>query len=128
MATIDTSIEAYKKVGINLTEKQYEDMIDINIMAQGADNKDIPVHFILMTLKALGLIPSELMREVCNDKPTDNSEDISHNELYQVIGIPKKKRSYSSTRANVRRFSLRRYSRNIRRVLRNISFLDKGKN
>lgn len=90
MASIDTSISAYQKIGINFTEKQYEDLVDINILMQGKDNKDIPVHFIIMILKALGLIPSELMCKVCDNESADNAENVCSNELYQVIGIPKK--------------------------------------
>lgn len=89
MATIDTTMEAYEKIGINLTKKQYEDLIDINILMQAKDNKDIPVHFILMTLKALGLIPTELVCEIGDNEPTNNSEDVCNNKLHQVIGIPK---------------------------------------
>lgn len=91
MATIDTSKEAYRKIGINLSDEQYERLIDINILAQGKDNEDIPVHFILMTLSALGLIPSELMREVSNNESADNSKDVCNNKLQKTVGIFKKR-------------------------------------
>lgn len=87
MATIDTTIRAYKKMGINLTEEQYENLVDINILAQGNDNKDIPVHFMLMTLKALGLIPSKQMRKISDSKSANNSKDICKDELQQTVGI-----------------------------------------
>lgn len=91
MATIDTSIEAYRKIGINLTEKQFGSLCSLNFIAQGNENKDIPIHFIVMTLKALGLLPPELMCEISNDKPTDDSKNIRDCELQQEVGIFKER-------------------------------------
>ncbi len=91
MATVDTSKEAYRKIGINLSNEQYEKLIDINFLAQGKDNKKIPVHFILMTLKALGLLPPELMCKVSDGDPADNAENVCNDELQQTVGIFKKR-------------------------------------
>lgn len=90
MSTIETSKEAYKKIGINLTDEQYQNLCYINLLAQGKDNRDIPIHFILMTLKALGLIPTEQMREIRDSESAQNSEDICKDELQQAVGIFKK--------------------------------------
>lgn len=90
MSTIDTSKEAYKNIGINLSDKQYQNLFYLNILASGKDNKDIPIHFILMTLKALGLIPTEQMREIGDRESTYDSEDICKDELQQSVGVFKK--------------------------------------
>lgn len=90
MSTIDTSKEAYKKIGINLTDEQYQNLFYLNMLANGNDNKDIPIHFILMTLKVLGLIPTEQMGEISDRESTQNSEDICKDELQQAVGIFKK--------------------------------------
>lgn len=90
MSTIDTSKDAYRNIGINLTEEQFQNLFYLNMLANGNDNKDIPIHFILMTLKSLGLIPTEQMREVCDHRSADNSEDICNDELQQAVGIFKK--------------------------------------
>lgn len=90
MSTIETSKESYKKIGINLTDEQYQNLFYLNMLANGNDNKDIPIHFILMTLKALGLIPTEQMREISDSESAQNSEDICKDKLQQSVGIFKK--------------------------------------
>lgn len=91
MATIETSIEAYRKIGISLNDRQFEGLCNLNLLAQGNDNKDIPIHFIVMTLKVLGLLPPELMCEVCNDKTADNAKNIRDCELQQEVGVFKER-------------------------------------
>lgn len=90
MSTIDTSKESYRNIGINLSDEQYQNLFYLNILASGKDNKDIPVHFILMTLKALGLIPTEQMREVSDSETAYDSKDICEDELQQSVGVFKK--------------------------------------
>lgn len=90
MSTIETSKEDYKRIGINLSDEQYQNLFYLNMLANGNDNKDIPIHFILMTLKALGLIPTEQMGEISDSESTQNSEDICKDELQQAVGIFKK--------------------------------------
>ena len=50
---IDTSIEGYKHIGINLSQSQLNDLLIINTMMKEDTGKDIPVHCVLLTLKCL---------------------------------------------------------------------------
>ncbi len=85
MNKIDTSIEGYKYIGINLSQEQLNDLSMINIMMKSDTRKDIPVHCVLLVLKCLGLLPPELMCEVSNDKTADNAKNIGDYELQKKI-------------------------------------------
>lgn len=87
MKEINTEKWAYEKIGINFTDEQYEKLCSINLVAMDERNKYIPVHFIIMTLKALGLIPTEQVSEISDSETTDNAEDIRKNELQQIVGV-----------------------------------------
>lgn len=83
---IDTSIDGYKHIGINLTQSQLDDLLIINTMMKEDTGKEIPIHCVLLTLKCLGLLPAELVCEVSDDKPTDNSENVSDYEFQKRYG------------------------------------------
>lgn len=66
----DTSLEGYKYLGINLTEEQYKDLCDINFLVTSDivnKNQIIPVHYILLVLKTLGLLPTENVNQVSHN-------------------------------------------------------------
>lgn len=86
MSRIDTSIDGYRYIGINLSQEQLDDLFTINTMMKGDTGKDTPVHCVLLTLKCLGLLLTELMCEVSNDKSVDNSENISDHEFQKRYG------------------------------------------
>lgn len=86
MSKIDTSLMGYKFIGINLTQEQLDDLGIINSMMKEDIGKDIPVHCVLLVLKCLGLLPSELVCEISNDKTTDNSENICENKFQKRYG------------------------------------------
>ncbi len=86
MNRIDTSIEGYKYIGINLSQEQLDNLFMINAMMKSDTGKDIPVHCVLLVLKCLGLLPPELMCEVSDDKPADDAKNISDYELQKRYG------------------------------------------
>ena len=86
MNRIDTSIEGYRYIGINLSQEQLNDLFTINTMMKEGTGKDIPVHCVLLILKCLGLLPPELMCEVSNDKSADDSENVSDYEFQKRYG------------------------------------------
>ena len=86
MNRIDTSIEGYKHIGINLSQKQLEDMAIINTMMKEETGKDIPVHCVLLILKCLGLLPTKLVCEISDDKPADNTQNIRDYEFQKRYG------------------------------------------
>lgn len=83
---IDTSIAGYEYIGIKLTEEQIHDLTMINIMLAGNTGKRTPVHCILLVLKVLGILPPELVSEVCNDEAADNTESVCKDEFEKRFG------------------------------------------
>lgn len=86
MNKIETSLDGYRHIGINLTQKQLEDLAIINTMMKEDTGKDIPVHCVLLVLKCLGLLPPELVCEVSNSNPIDYIQDISDYEFQKRYG------------------------------------------
>lgn len=54
----DTSKEAWEKIGIYVTEQQYDDLRRIN-MFMGDEEHPMPVHYIMAVLKTMGLLPNK---------------------------------------------------------------------
>jgi len=71
MSRIDTSIEGYRYIGINLTQEQLRDLFFINSMMREDTGEGIPVHCVLLVLKCLGMLPSEMMCDT-----VDGNEDL----------------------------------------------------
>lgn len=86
MSKIDTSLVGYEFIGVNLTQEQLNDLGIINSMMKADIGKDIPVHCILLVLKCLGLLPTELMCEISNDKTADNSQNICDDKFQKRYG------------------------------------------
>ena len=85
MPRIDTSIEGFEYVGIKLTEEQYEDLCQLNILMKSDDRKDIPVFNIMIVLKTLGLLPVEMMYDKGSECSSNCSTDYSDNNIYNSI-------------------------------------------
>ena len=79
MSNIDTSIDGFRYVGINLTQEQYNDLCHLNILLMGEDRKDIPVFNTMIVLKTLGLLPEEMLCDVSSDNTSCNT----YEEVYQ---------------------------------------------
>lgn len=62
MNRIDTSKEGFKYAGVNVSEQQYEDFTALNLQMQC--HPEIPVFNIIMLLKVLNLLPSEMIDEI----------------------------------------------------------------
>lgn len=86
MGKIDTSIDGYRNIGINLTQEQFDDMAVINTMMAGNTGKEIPVHCVLLVLKALGLLPPELVCNVSNDKTADDTQNVGNDKFQKRYG------------------------------------------
>lgn len=89
---VDTSINGFKYVGINLTDKQYKDLCDLNLLLIGDNRKDIPVFNIIMVLKVLGLLPSEMINEESNNQCNDNIDNDIQHKFGKIIKKSMKKR------------------------------------
>ncbi len=79
MRRIDTSIEGFRYVGINITDKQYEDLCDLNaLILMNEHRQKIPVFNTMLVLKILGLLPAEMVNNISHDKSNnDTNEDIN---------------------------------------------------
>ena len=64
----DTSKKGFEKIGIKLTDEQFEDLCAINYRIIGND-KYTSVLSILCVLKTLGLIPEEMQCEPYQGEP-----------------------------------------------------------
>lgn len=72
---VDTSIEGYAYMGINITQEQLSDLTCINTMIKTGTFDDVPVHAIILVLKTLGLIPTEV-----NENTGGNNSDNDTND------------------------------------------------
>ena len=61
---VSTSHKDLENIGIHITEEQYSDLCEINLFMKGMP--DIPVYNILLVLKTLGLIPTEVPDQESN--------------------------------------------------------------
>ncbi len=82
MSKIDTSIDGFKYVGINLIEKQYEDLCQLNILFMNEDRKNIPIFNVMVLLKILELLLTEMMYNSRNGD-TGNYSDSNVNDTLQ---------------------------------------------
>ena len=83
MSRIDTSIDGFRYVGINLTEQQYTDLCDLNMLILADEHRQkIPVFNTMLVLKVLGLLPPEIVNEV-SDSQADNNTNNDFTELLQ---------------------------------------------
>ena len=78
---IDTSVEGFRYVGINLTEKQYQDLVALNISLMSGKRDSIPV-----LLKILGLLPPEMICEVGNNQTGNDGGDDFSEEFQRKFG------------------------------------------
>lgn len=87
MNKIDTSIKGFEYVGIKLTEQQYEDLRDLNALILGNEHRqNVPVFNIMLVLKILGLLPSEIVNEISDNQSNDNLNDNSYERLQRKFG------------------------------------------
>lgn len=83
MNRIDTSIEGFRYVGINLTEQQFEDLCALNaLILMNEHRRNIPVFNTMLVLKILGLLPPEMVCDIGNNK-ADNNTDANINKTLQ---------------------------------------------
>lgn len=56
---LDTSIDALRELGINLSDAQFHDLTMINAIGRSAIPKDDVVTIILLVLRLVGVLPAE---------------------------------------------------------------------
>ncbi len=84
---IDTSKEGFKYVGINLTDRQYEDLQDLNaLILMNEHRQKIPVFNIMLVLKVLGLLPPEMINEIGDNQSNNNFNDDSDERFQRKFG------------------------------------------
>ena len=77
---IAASQKGFEYVGIKLTDQQFQDVCDLNLLWLD-ERKDIPVFNMLVLMKILGLLPPEM---VCDSRSSDTDNDSSSN-IYETL-------------------------------------------
>lgn len=84
---IDTSIDGFKYVGINLTKQQFEDLCALNMLIMCNENrKNIPVFNTMLVLKTLGLLPPEMINEIGDKQRNGDFNDGSEESFQRKFG------------------------------------------
>lgn len=84
---IDTSIDGFKYVGISLTEQQFEDLRDLNMLILCNDNrKSIPVFNTILVLKILNLLPPEMVNEIGDKQCNGDIDDDPYESCQRKFG------------------------------------------
>ena len=83
---IDTSIDGFRYVGINLTQEQYEDLASLNILMVGESRKYIPVFNMMVLLKVLGLLPPEMRCDAGDSNADDDADEDINDSLQRKFG------------------------------------------
>lgn len=87
MNRIDTSIQGYKYIGIKLTEQQFKDLNDLEILVGMNEHRQkIPVFNTMAVLKVLGLLPPEMIYDVSHDNANNNSNENINEALQRKFG------------------------------------------
>lgn len=87
MKKIDTSIKGFAYVGINLTEQQYEDLQNLNaLILMNEHRQKIPVFNMMLVLRILGLLPSEMVNEESNNQGNNNFNSNPDDRLQRKFG------------------------------------------
>lgn len=87
MNKIDTSIDGYKYIGIRLTEQQFKDLNDFEMLiGMNEHRQKIPVFNTMAVLKVLGLLPSEMICDVSHDNTDNNSNENIKETLQRKFG------------------------------------------
>lgn len=80
--------EDLENIGIHITDEQYSDLCEINLFMKGMP--DIPVYNILLILKTLGLIPTEVPDQKSSQKRDSNFKERLESEFERKFGKIKK--------------------------------------
>lgn len=83
---IDTSIEGFRYVGINLTKEQYQDLVALNISLIGGERDYIPVFNMMILLKILGLLPPEMICDAADNQTGNDGCDDFQEEFQRKFG------------------------------------------
>lgn len=59
----DTSIKGFEKIGIKITEEQFDFLSTLNMAFHCEDTKNVPVFHMMVLLRELGLLPKEMLVE-----------------------------------------------------------------
>lgn len=84
---IDTSLDGFKYVGINLTEQQHEDLTELNsLILMNEHRQNIPVFNTMLVLKTLGLLPAKMICDVGDDQTDNNTDENIGKSLQRKFG------------------------------------------
>ena len=83
---IDTSLEGFRYVGINLTEEQYNDLRDLNTLILCNEHRQrIPVFNTMIVLKILGLLPETMLCQLGDEEQVVDDEEMINRKFGRAI-------------------------------------------
>lgn len=83
---IDTSLEGFRYVGINLTEEQYNDLRDLNTLILCNEHRQrIPVFNTMIVLKILGLLPETMLCQPGDEEQVVDDEEMINRKFGRAI-------------------------------------------
>lgn len=83
---IDTSIEGFRHVGINLTKEQYQDLTALNISLMSGKRDSIPVFNMMILLRILELLPPEMICDAADNQTGNDGCDDFQEEFQRKFG------------------------------------------
>ena len=87
MNRIDTSIKGYEHIGIKLTEQQFKDLNDLEMLVGMNEHRQkIPLFNTMAVLKVLGLLPPEMICDVSHDRADNDSNENIKETLQRKFG------------------------------------------
>lgn len=84
---VDTSQKGFEYVGIKLTDEQYQDLCDLNLLWIGNENRKLsPAFHILVLMKILGLLPPEMIYDSGSNDAGDDGGNNCKELLQRKFG------------------------------------------
>lgn len=87
---VDTSQKGFEYVGIKLTDEQYQDLCLLNMKWQEGYYKLVPEMYILVLMKVLKLLPSEMLYDNVDNLSADFSNTSIKESTERKFGRPRR--------------------------------------
>lgn len=82
----DTSLDGFKRIGIELTQEQLNELSIINFIMKSDTTNDAPVYPVILILKLFGLLQTQSERDVGNSNTNNNINDNPNDYFEKTFG------------------------------------------
>lgn len=87
---VDTSQKGFEYVGIKLTDKQFQNLCQLNMKWQDGYYEMVPEMYILVLMKVLNLLPSEMLYDSGNSPSGNFSNSDIKEATERKFGRPRR--------------------------------------